>query len=223
MILCQSKYMKKDLKKYISKKTNINYIYNPIPSKIIPQKIEYKRNKSLPPILISVGRLEYQKGFDILIKSFKKVLEIVPQAKLNIYGEGSQKLMLNKLIIKLSMTKNIKIKGFCNDISSELINADLFLLASRFEGFSNAILEALFLGIPVVTTKCPGANEEIIKKGFNGFLAKNEDHKDFSKKIIEGLNYNWDRNQIEKHTRDLYSRRKISFQYLNLLENILNN
>ena len=222
LILCQSKYMQKDLKKYISKKTKISYIYNPVPSKIIPQKINYKRNKSLSPILISVGRLEYQKGFDILIKSFKKVLEIFPQAKLYIYGVGSQQLSLEKLIIKLSMIKNIKIKGFSPNISRELKNADLFVLASRFEGFSNALLEALFLGIPIITSNCPGANSEIIKKGINGFLAKNEDEKDFSRNIIKGINHNWDRNQIQKDTKDIFSREKISFQYLKMLKSTLN-
>ena len=74
IILCQSKYMKKDLKKYTNIKTKIIHIYNPAPSKIIPQKIKIKKNTSISPFFISVGRLEYQKGFDILIKSFKKVL-----------------------------------------------------------------------------------------------------------------------------------------------------
>ena len=83
----------------------------------------------------------------------------------------------------------------------------MFLLASRFEGFSNALLEALFLGIPVITSNCPGANSEIIKKGFNGFLAKNEDSEDFSKKIIKGVNHNWDRNEIQK-IQNIYSREK---------------
>ena len=222
MILCQSKYMKKDLKKHINIKTEIHHIYNPTPSKIIPQKFKLKRNKSIPQIFISVGRLEYQKGFDVLIKSFKKVLKVLPDAKLFIYGEGSQKSTLKNLIIKLEIEKSIKIKGFSNNISNQLKKADLFLLSSRFEGFSNALLEALFLGIPVITSNCPGANAEIIKKGFNGFLAKNEDPKDFSQKIIKGVNHNWDRNQIQKDTKYLFSREKISFQYLEMLLNTIN-
>ena len=98
----------------------------------------------------------------------------------------------------------------------------MFLLASRFEGFSNAILEALFLGIPVITSNCPGANSEIIKKGFNGFLAKNENPKDFSEKIIKGVNHNWDRNQIQKDTNNLFAREKISLKYINMLKNTIN-
>ncbi len=221
MILCQSRYMKKDLKKYINCKTKISHIYNPVPSKILPQKIKLKRSKSDPPIFISVGRLEYQKGFDILIKSFQKVLKVLPDAKLFIYGEGSQKSILKDLTIKLAVANNVVIKGFSNNISNELKNADLFLLASRFEGFSNALLEALFLGIPVITSNCPGANSEIIKKGINGYLAKNEDSSDLSEKIIKGVNHNWDRNQIQKDTKDLFSREKISFQYLKILLNIV--
>ena len=126
------------------------------------------------------------------------------------------------MIIKLGLEKNIKIKGFSHNISNGLKNADLFLLASRFEGFSNALLEALFFGIPVITSNCPGANSEIIKKGFNGFLAKNEDSEDFSKKIIKGVNHNWDRNEIQKDTKYLFSREKISFQYLEMLLNTIN-
>ncbi len=221
MILCQSRYMKKDLKKYINTKTKISHIYNPTPSKIIPQKFKPKGNKSVSPIFISVGRLEYQKGFDILIQSFKKVIKVLPDANLFIYGDGSQKIVLKNLIIELDLAKNIEIKGFSHNIYNELKKADLFLLASRFEGFSNALLEALFLGIPVITSKCPGANSEIIKQGVNGFLAKNEDSKDFSEKIVKGVNHNWDRNKIQKNTKDLFSKEKISYQYLKMFVNTI--
>ena len=95
-------------------------------------------------------------------------------------------------------------------------------MASRFEGFSNAILEALFSGIPVITSNCPGANSEIIKKGVNGFLSKNEDYKDLSKKIIKGLRHKWQRNKIQKDAQKLFSKEKISIQYLKQFEEILN-
>lgn len=222
MIICQSQYMKNDIKKYINKKTKVVHIYNPIPTKIITPKLKDKKEISIPPNLISVGRLEYQKGFDILIKSFQKVIEIFPDAKLNIYGEGSQKPFLEKLIKKLSMSKNIEFKGFSYDINSKLENADLFIIASRFEGFSNALLEALYLGIPVITSNCPGANSEIIKKGFNGFLSKNDDYQDLSKKIIKGLRHKWERNLIKKNAQKLFSKEKISMQYLKQFEEVLN-
>lgn len=220
-ILCQSKYMCKDMKSYIKDHSKIKYIYNPIATKVKIAKKTKKLISKSDLSLVSVGRLEYQKGFDILIKSFSSVIKNFPRAKLYIYGKGSQYNYLKKLIYDLSLSESIFLKGFNSDIVDSLLKSKLFLLASRYEGFSNALLEALSLGIPVVTTRCPGSNEEVIFNGENGFLAKKENPNDFSRKIIKALNHEWNYNQIKNNTLINFSKISICSRYIELFNDLL--
>ena len=158
LIITQSKFMLNQASELIFNPPQIIDIPNPIPSKIIDKKIKGKINKNYPTI-ISVGRLEYQKGYDNLLKSFLAVKKIFPSARLKIFGKGSQKNSLKKFIKDNHLAENIYLLGFSENISKELSNSDLFVLASRYEGLSNAVLEALAIGLPVVLTDCPGLIE----------------------------------------------------------------
>jgi glycosyltransferase involved in cell wall biosynthesis len=126
-------------------------------------------------ILASVGRLTSQKGFDILIKSFVKLAAKHPDWRLVIYGEGPDRAFLEKLRDDSSCGDRISLPGLTSDVQAALGKASLFALPSRFEGYPNALLEALSASLPVVATDCPGATGEILADGTFGMLVPPDD------------------------------------------------
>lgn len=149
--------------------------------------------------IISVARLFPQKRQEVLIKAFAKIAEKYPEWKLMIYGEGPERAKLEKLIASLNeneshlntkLTKTqrvvngerlmvnderLKIKerillpGRCETIIEELNKAKIFALSSDYEGLSNAMLEAVCVGLPIVSTRVSGT-DELIHEGVNGYV-----------------------------------------------------
>ena len=120
--------------------------------------------------IIAVGRLHYQKGYDILINIFAHSDFCRKFCMLKIYGEGEQESSLEYLIIDLKMSECIKLMGGSNYIDDQLIRADLFVSSSRYEGFPNVLLEALSLGVPTVAMDCDFGPSEIIEHEYSGLL-----------------------------------------------------
>ena len=126
--------------------------------------------------IVSVGRLTKQKNQALLIKAFATVKKDFPNYELYIYGDGE---LLNELI---SLTKTLGIKesvhfeGNVPDVHEKIANAELFVLSSDYEGLSNALLEALMMGLPCISTDCAGA-DEMIKNEENGILVHIGDEK----------------------------------------------
>ncbi|MBS1808840.1 MAG: glycosyltransferase family 4 protein [Acidobacteria bacterium] len=119
--------------------------------------------------IVAVGRLEHVKGFDLLLKSFALVQQIFPTASLTIWGEGSQRRALEALRDELSLSAHVSFPGVTKDVVQALTEADLFVQTSRWEGFGNALCEAMSVGLPVISTCCSGP-QEIIRDGVDGVL-----------------------------------------------------
>ena len=202
IIIAQCEYMKNDLINIFglkSKEINkIVVIYNPIEGKQILNfsldsslsSINY--NSSNGPFLISIGGLKKQKGFDLLIEAMVDVQCVFPNIILTIYGEGPERMELQDLISKYNLENNIFLKGFNSNPYYDLSKSDLFICSSRYEGFSNSIIESLFLGIPVVATDCPSGVREILSDGENGWLSafNNSDRvQNLATTIIKALNH----------------------------------
>jgi glycosyltransferase involved in cell wall biosynthesis len=123
-----------------------------------------------PHILLAVGRLHAYKGFDLLLRAFALVFEKHPQWVLRIVGDGPQRLELQRMATALGLAERVQFIGSVNDPGSEFREADLFVLSSRFEGFPNALCEAMAAGLPVVSFDCPWGPSEIIHNGLDGIL-----------------------------------------------------
>lgn len=121
--------------------------------------------------LIAIGRLSKQKGFDQLIKAFAQLGDVDWQ--LLILGEGGQRVPLEHLIAELRMQQRISLVGRVNNVRQYLKKANIFVLSSRFEGFPNALLEAMASGMPVISFDCPSGPSVIIADGNNGLLVPN--------------------------------------------------
>ena len=121
------------------------------------------------PLVLSIGRLTIEKGFEHLIRAFAQVIKEHP-AHLVILGEGKERCRLQGLVNQLGVKEWVHLPGFEKNPYKYLAHSTLFVLSSLYEGFPNVLLEALALGVPSVATRCPTGPEEIITDGVDGIL-----------------------------------------------------
>ena len=201
IIITQSISMDKDLKNYVNKRSHI--IYNPVSkNKILllaeensPIKLDNKFYN-----IISVGRLAYEKDYKSAILSISKLKKKIKNIRYYILGDGELKEELCSYSKSLDLSRDIIFVGHLKNPYPIMKNANVLLLTSLYEGFSNVILESLALNTPVVATDSPGGNKEIILNGENGFLAKVRNSEDIVQKIMlvrEQKNYNIDVSKFE--------------------------
>jgi glycosyltransferase involved in cell wall biosynthesis len=201
IIITQSKSMDEDLKNYINKKTKV--IYNPISLKNILSLSEEKSSIKLDSKflnIVSVGRLAHEKDYKTAILSIAKLKNKIKNIKYFILGEGELKEELIKYSISLGINEDVVFTGHLKNPFPIIKNANLLLLTSLYEGFSNVILESLALKTPVVATDSPGGNREIILNSENGFLAKTGNSDDIVQKIMlinKQPNYNIDLSKFD--------------------------
>ncbi|MCG6229911.1 glycosyltransferase [Vibrio furnissii] len=134
--------------------------------------------------LISIGRLNKQKNHEFLIRLVRFMLDEGGDIKLDIYGVGEEKLELTKLISSLHLENSVSLCGYEKEIAEKISNYDVFVLASKWEGFGNVIVEAMYMGLPVVISNCPGGPKQIVKSSLIGNLCE-LNYADFSSAIIE--------------------------------------
>jgi glycosyltransferase involved in cell wall biosynthesis len=122
--------------------------------------------------VIAVGRYEPQKGFDLLIEAFARIAATHPDWDLAIVGEGPQRSNLEAHIGRLGLGKRVSLVGIVPDISRELAGSHIFACSSRYEGFPNALGEALAAGLPAVGYKDVSGVEDLIVDGRTGLLVE---------------------------------------------------
>lgn len=152
----------KDSKSYI--------IPNSISDRYLQATLSLKKQNNI----VSVARHNlFQKRQDLLIRAFKQIHEHHPNFKLILYGDGSDTEKIIEFIESHGLKSKVILAGVSNNIIDDIKDASLFVLSSKFEGIPNALLEAMALGIPVVTTDySPGGVKEIIKNNENGLVVK---------------------------------------------------
>lgn len=181
---CFNKYLK-----------NVECVPNFIP--YISKEISTLNNKTL----ISVGRLEEQKGYDILIDICSKFLYKYPEWKLKIFGEGNLKNKLEKQILDNKLEKQVLLMGTTNKIEEEYLKSDIYIMSSRYEGFPMVLLEAGNYGLPVISFDCPSGPSDVIEDGVNGFLIKNFDKNEIQTRIEELIKNEELKNKMGKNIK----------------------
>jgi len=138
-------------------------------------------------VIVGMGRLSYQKGFDLLIEAFSLVREMGLDVRLVIVGEGEDREYLEKLALDLAVSKYIDLVGHKDNPFPYIVGADLFVLSSRWEDPGHAIIEAAALKVPIVTADCPSGPGYLVSQGAGGWLCQAEDANDMAIKIKEAL------------------------------------
>ena len=140
---------------------------------VIPNPISvscYASNQKKKKI-VTVGRLTKQKNQSLLIRAFANIQKDFPDYELYIYGDGEQKENLIALSESLNIGNKVHFEGNILNVHEKIADAELFVLSSDYEGLSNALLEALMMGIPCISTDCAGA-DEFINNDENGLLVQ---------------------------------------------------
>ena len=180
-IIAQTEEMKDELVGIGLPSDRIHVLHNFIDEEKITEKVSiaapFKEDSTTR--FVSVGRIAYQKGYDILIRAFKIVNDRNPNSELYIIGsyEGGNKTIYDELvnlIEELNLAGKVFFTGYTDNPYKYIKNASAYVLSSRYEGLPNVLIESQFLNVPAAATKCIPIISRIIKEGYNGFLADNE-------------------------------------------------
>lgn len=186
-------------KKLISQRINydenkIFLINNPIISRKIKlnsfQNIKSEHLKIFSkPVMISVGRLTRQKNFSLLIEAFneKKVFD---KYNLVILGEGEDKFLIEKYILKNNLKSSVFLLGFVENPYKYIAKSSIYISTSDWEEPGHAILEAGYLNIPIITSDCPNGPKELYRNKINAIVFKTKNLDDLKLKIKEFENLN---------------------------------
>lgn len=181
-IVCQNESQRQYFPENLQQKTVV--IKNPIGEAFLRPRYEGVR----PLKIAAVGRLDDNKNHQMLIRAFQKVHARFPEAVLTIYGEGEARPKLEALTAQLGMEKCVMLPGITEKIPECIYDAAAYVLCSISEGISNALLEAMALGIAVISTDCEGGSAaELIRDGENGFLVPIGDVDALSGRLIRLL------------------------------------
>ncbi len=135
-------------------------------------------------IVLAVGKLVKQKGFDMLLHAWSKIIKHEPSWKLQIAGAGVEEEKLKTLCTDLKLDDSVKFVGKISNIQNYYENASIYVMSSRFEGFGFVLIEAKELGLPIVSFDCPYGPGEVVRDGIDGLLAEAENIDDLSEKLL---------------------------------------
>ena len=213
LIIANSKETADDLSKYLSR--DVGYAYNPtinarindLEGELVTEGWYLKDDRKC---VVGVGRLSEQKDFKTLIKAFH-IFNQDKQFKLLILGDGELKSDLKYLIKSLNIQDDVYLPGFVSNPYKFLKISSLFVLSSRYEGLPNALIEAIYLGVLSISTRCKSGPKEILQN--DNLLVKVGDYEKMAKKMKYILN-----NQEEFYKTDFGLER---FKFENSIENFL--
>lgn len=175
------------------------------------------------PIILAVGRLVEEKGFDRLIQVCAGCLNTYKDWQLWIVGEGPERSNLEKQIHDLNMEDRIFLKGRCQNVTSFYVQASIFVLSSKVEGFPNVLLEAMAHGLAVISVDCLTGPRDIICDHYNGLLIDMTDAamEQALKQLIENKALRLQLGQNARQVQDKYALNKVAQQWIALFQQIL--
>ena len=196
-------------------KSQITAIANPCPFSVQ----EYVKQKNTK-VVLAIGRLSHQKGFDMLLKAWIQITNIMPDWKLKIVGDGQDKSKLHEFIDNNALSDSVELVGSTNNVGEFYKEAEVFCLSSRYEGFPMVLLETLAFGLPVVSFNCDTGPAEVLE-GTDSILVPENDIDKLALSLVELMKNQEMRIAIglkSKEKAKLYQPKNIITQWINLLE-----
>jgi glycosyltransferase involved in cell wall biosynthesis len=185
--------------------------WNPKNAIIIPNPVWFKTNsvsKLQNKKAIIIARHSFEKGLDRILPIWKKVIRKHNDWQLDIYGKSSKKRETEKLILILNLEKNVTLFEPVKEIQEKYLDASMYLMTSRHEGFPMVLIEAMAFGLPCIAYDCPVGPRAIINNNENGFLIENENETDFInaiKNLIENENLRIEMGKNAKKSSEKYN------------------
>lgn len=195
-------------------------------SSVIPNAVSdtvpYPDRSIIDKEIVAVGRLTAQKNFKMLIDAFEIFYKHHPEYILTIYGEGVLRNELEYYVKEKGLEESIRLPGYIYDLDNQIRYAAIFVNSSDYEGISNAMLEAMAMGIPCICTDCPvGGAAMVIQNNVNGILIPVGDTEALSaamESLIENKNMAVDISNRASEIRKEYSSIEIGKRWLSLLK-----
>lgn len=217
-IVCCSEGVKKSFCKTVGKEMDVRVLYNVIDFeqvKVLADEFEAEKRDQVFRI-VSMGRLCEVKGYSRLLKALKTLKEKNVSYELQILGEGELKTELEEYARTEEL--NVKFLGFKKNPFPFIKSADLYVCSSYAEGYNTAIIEALSLGVPVLTTDCAGM-EEIIKNNIDGIIVENSEE-GLTEGLLKLIEDRACYSELKKNARNKsceYSKKNEVAEYIKLL------
>ena len=173
--------------------------------------------------IIAVGRLVLLKNFASLVKAFSLVAMRHPDWQLDIFGDGPEKSRLQTLITSLGLDDKVRLRGNTNRVIEEMVDSSMLAMTSKFEGFGVVLIEAMSVGLPVVSYACPCGPKDIITDGEDGFLVNPGKEEEMAEKICyliedESMRQRMGINGLKKASR--FALDKVIWQWMELFQEL---
>ena len=194
-----------------------------LPNPLNLEKLPEPYNKERKKVIVSVGRLEKQKNFQLLINAYDLFWRNNQEYSLTIYGEGCLRKDLEALIKTKNSGKTIFLPGRDENVLEKIKNASMFVLSSDFEGVPNALIEAMAMGIPSISTDCePGGAAMLIENNKNGLLVPVRDKNALAEAMQKMHNLNKsNENHLSTNGMDVRYRldaKKVALEWFNYIK-----
>ena len=219
-ILTQTEYAKTCYDEKFAGLTKV--IYNPVTMSGGQVGMALRAQKE--HVFVTAGRLEPVKDQQMMILAFSEFHKLHPDYRLVLFGEGPARDELQNKINSLGLHDSIELAGRTNELWEKIANAEAFLLTSRYEGMSNALLEAMCMGLPVISTKVAGATD-LIKDGENGFLINIGDEETLTERMCHLADDSCLRKRIGNEATKVYElvkKDRISKEWIKYLNSKIN-
>lgn len=175
--------------------------------------------------IVAVGRVDANKNHEMLIRAFARIASGYPDYGLTIYGEGELRRKMMRLAEELGVSERVKLPGSVPDVADRIYKASVFVLSSYSEGMPNTLLEAMALGLPVISTDCSGGGaRELIVHEENGLLTPTGDWEKMAEnlqKILDNKCYALKMGENASKVKDEYNPDRINETWKNYLEKIM--
>ena len=171
--------------------------------------------------VIAVGRLDYQKSFDRLILVWEKVHEMMPDWRLDIFGQGEWKEMLQGMIDERGLQDCVKLNGPTKDIGKEYAESSMLVMSSHYEGFPMVMIEAMACGLPALCFDFKCGPRDIIRPGENGLIVPDGDIDGLAEAMIRLMKDEELRKRMGENAKrvvETYSEERVMAKWLQLYE-----
>lgn len=197
--------------------SNIQLIPNPNPMRnTTVSTLDNKR-------VITVGKLDAQKGYDMLVDVWSIVAQKYPDWKLDIFGVGEWQEMLENKISESHLNSSVRLCGSTTNVCEEYLNSSIYVMSSRYEGLPMVLIEAMSCGLPLVSFDCEYGPSDLVIDGENGFLVKPFDIDEMARRIcllIENESLRLKMSKVCLESVKQFSTKEILKQWISLFDDL---